>query len=211
MKRRSHPLKWPACITVALSSAVLIALLLPASWIAAFFTPLALRVPPPAPKRDSLVLLPEEYLALAMEIRSVEDRDAVGPQPRLYSDAEWWHLAWQVHLREGQAAELAPGPGAAPDSLPAYLAELRSSFESILRQVATDSVLAAQLAWLRLEDRHDLRTERIDVEGMTRQRSYSDFQSRTAAAFDEHLLQSIPITDTAADRERRAARAATRR
>jgi len=211
MKREAHPLKWPACIAVALSSTVFIALFLPASWIAAFFTPLALQVAPPAPKRDQVVLLPEEYIEIATEIRSAEDRDALGPQPRLHSDAQWWHLAWQVYLRERQAAELARGPGAAPDSLPAYLTEFRASFESILRQVATDSVLAARLAWLRLEDRHDLRTARIDVEGMTRQRSYSDFLSRTAAAFDEHLLQSISITDTAADRERRETRAASRR
>ena len=193
MRDRRDPWKWPFSIGLTLVVFLGTAFLLPQPWIDAFFTPLSLldRIER-APDPQWLVILPPP------PIEMVPDLPADVPDPRpepdpdeVHQDPDWWSRRWIIRtVVEPPAA----GSPAADDSVAILLAALGVERDFINR-ARPDSVLAARLFILQIENSFNFDEMKPYLSAMARSRDYADIMSRAADMYDDFLGSQIMTPD----------------
>jgi len=169
------------------------AFLLPQRWIDGFFSPLSLverlqREQGP----EWMVILPPP------PVEMVSDHQLETPAPRLdpawpetHRDPNWWSKGWRIRtVSETPAAK----PRAAADSVGILLAVLGVERDFMTR-VRPDSVLAARLFLLQVEDSFRFDEMKPYLSAMTRSRAYADIMSRSADMYDDFLATEIMTPD----------------
>jgi hypothetical protein len=204
MRSREDPRRWPVCIALAAVLLLAVPFLIPRTWIDALLRqPLRPGLLPEAAPPRTLVLLPVEIVTLkpVLEPESEPPDEDERPQPQWQDEDAWWRTVWQVGLQARNDAAL--GRASRPDSALATRLELLGGLTDLLRRVEPDSATADVLARLYLEDgfrmEGGLKTF-LACQGYAL--DHADLKSREADMFDEHLFQSIPVTDSLADKLR---------
>jgi hypothetical protein len=194
MRDRRDPWKWPACIGLTVALLLTVVFLVPASWIAAFFSPLSLAERMERERAGSwLAVLPPPV------VESVADREPVPPAPDPddvppidHRDPDWWSRGWVV-----QATPHGPEDNvrkAADDSVTILLAALGVERDFMAR-ARPDSVLAARIFLLQVEDSFRFDEMKPYLTAMARARDYADIMSRAADMYDDFLRQEIMTPD----------------
>ena len=193
MRDRRDPWKWPFSIGLTLVVFLGTAFLLPQPWIDAFFTPLSLldRIER-APDPQWLVILPPP------PIEMVPDLPADVPDPRpepdpdeVHQDPDWWSRRWIIRtVVEPPVA----GSRAVDDSVAILLAALGVERDFINR-ARPDSVLAARLFILQIENSFNFDEMKPYLSAMARSRDYADIMSRAADMYDDFLGSQIMTPD----------------
>jgi hypothetical protein len=182
------------CIGLAFGLVFVTVYLVPRSWIDAFFSPLSLveRL-----EREQgpgwLVLVPPPA------VQMVPDRQPDNPDPptdvsrlQTHHDPDWWSQGWRVMTMAEEAAT--SGRPAVADSVVILLAALgvARDFMSLAR---ADSVLAARLFLLQVEDSFKFDELKPYLTAMARAHDYADIMSRAADMYDDFLRQEIMTPD----------------
>ncbi len=194
MRDRREPWKWPTCIGLALSLMLVLAFSLPRSWLGFLLSGGEVdEVGLGRPQEQWLVLLPPPTLEIFQpEIEPPTD-ESKQPLPRLHQDPRWWTERWTV-AAERDAALFAPMAPAAEDTVRLLLGELGLGVDFMTR-ARPDSVLAARLFLLQVEDSFRYDELKPYLDQMRRSKTYADILSKAADMYDEHLGQSIQVPD----------------
>jgi len=140
-----------------------------------------------------LTLLPPPALAIH-DPAADRPLDPDRPQPAaLHQDPRWWQDGWAVRT-VGDEALFAPTAPAADDTLLLLLSELGLGVDFMTR-ARPDSVLAARLFLLHVEDAFGYDELKPYLLQMGRAKDYADIMSRAADMYDEHLAQEIQVPD----------------
>jgi hypothetical protein len=197
MPRREDPRRWAVA---ALATAVLLGGLLqvPEDWFEAFFSPLDLR-PADLSARPPRVLrlLPVPVIETAPP--PVEDERDERPRPPEPELGDWWRSAWQARLEVTVAPWFGPAPR---DTALARALELLGDPVTADILAASDSTLAARLAFLRLNDALGFEQARGRLLGVLQADRYRRILNQAARLHGEWLLQEIEVTDAPGDRRR---------
>lgn len=193
MRDRRDPWKWPVSIGMALTLTLAVGLWLPRSWLGFLLSP-----PVPTTRiegqthRRWQTILPPPVVEVADPTLRPAPPDRPAPRP-LRQDPRWWSEGWVVSAAEDKALFVAPVPTAA-DTIRLVLAELGLGVDFMTR-ARPDSVLAARLFMLQLED--NLRFDELKpyLTQLGRAKAYGDIISRVADMYDEPLRQEIQVPD----------------
>jgi hypothetical protein len=191
MRDRREPWKWPVCIGVTVAVFLGTAFLLPASWIRHFFSPLPLAVERTdrAARRWLVVLPPPELEPVG---RHEQDPPPPARQPRRdFQDPRWWQEGWRIRQDDAATRLLAVAP---TDSLEILLNVLGLEREFMM-QARPDSILAAKLLLLAVEESFNFDELKPLWQGVARSRAYADILSRAADMYGEHLQSEIMVPD----------------
>lgn len=194
MRDRREPWKWPLSIGLAVGLMLVVALWLPRSWLGFLLVPRGadhpaeMAGPPPW-----LTLLPPPV------IQVVTPEDDTPPDPvttrlsAVHQDPRWWEDGWAVSTTTDQSL-FAPTVPTPDDTLQLLLTELGLGVDFMTR-ARPDSVLAARLFLLQLEDGFRYEELKPYFESVTRARTYADINARAADMYDEPLSQEIQVPD----------------
>lgn len=193
MRDRRDPWKWPFSIGLTLAVFLGAAFLLPQPWIDAFFSPLSLlerleKEPDPR----WMVILPPPPIEMVPDFQP----NATDPEPEpdrdeIHQDPDWWSRGWVI--RKVEEAPSAGSP-AADDSVAILLTALGVERDFINR-ARPDSVLAARLFILQVEDSFNFDEMKPYLSAMARSRDYADIMSRAADMYDYFLDSEIMTPD----------------
>ena len=193
MRDRRDPWKWPVCVGLTIAMVLMTAFLLPQSWINSFFSPLSLverlqREQGP----EWMVILPPPPMEMVPDHQSETPAPRPDPaRPETHRDPDWWSKAWRIRTEpETPAAK----PRAAADSVAILLAALGVERDFMTR-TQPDSVLAARLFLLQVEDSFRFDEMKPYLSAMTRARAYADIMSRAADMYDDFLATEIMTPD----------------
>ncbi len=194
MRDRREPWKWPLCIGVALSLMLVAAFGLPRSWLEFLLAGGEHTALNQDPAREQwLVLLPPlEFEVFEPQLEPPPDKQDV-PVPKLHQDPRWWTERWTV-AADRDAALFAPTSPAADDTVRLLLAELGLGVDFMTR-AKPDSVLAARLFLLQLEESFRYDELKPYLNQLARSKTYADILSKAADMYDEHLAQTIQVPD----------------
>lgn len=192
MRDRSDPWKWPVCIGVTAAMVLATVFLLPQSWIDAFFSPLSLV------ERMEREQVPEWIVILPPPVEIVPDHwpeTTVLPpdpvRPESHRDPDWWSRSWRVLTApDNSEAEVR----ASADSVSILLVALGVERDFMTR-ARPDSVLAARLFLMQVEDSFRFDELKPYLENMARSRAYADILSRAADMYDNFLATEIMTPD----------------
>ena len=193
MRDRGSPWKWPLCIGLAFGLVLATVYLVPSSWIDAFFSPLSLAERLEREQGPGwLVLVPPPT------VQMVPDLDPDIPEPpqdesrlQTHHDPDWWSKGWRVMTMDQEAATGSP---AVPDSVVILLAALGVE-RDFMSRARPDSVLAARLFMLQVEDSFKFDELKPYLIAMARARDYADIMSRAADMYDDFLRTQIMTPD----------------
>lgn len=194
MRDRPDPWKWPACIGLTGAFFLALVFLVPASWIAAFFSPLSLAERMDREQEASwMVILPPP------QVEVVSDFHPEPPQPETpedpppqHQDPDWWSRGWVI---QASPEAVAPqGRQTAADSVAILLTALGVERDFMTR-AKPDSVLAAKLFILQVEDSFKFDELKPYLTAMARARDYADIMSRAADMYDDFLGREIMTPD----------------
>jgi hypothetical protein len=193
MRDRRDPWKWPVCVGLTVAMVLMTAFLLPQRWINAFFSPLSLverlqREQGP----EWMVLLPPPPMEMVPDHQPDTPAPRPDPaRPETHRDPDWWSKGWRIRTEpETPAAK----PRAAADSVAILLAALGVERDFMTR-ARPDSVLAARLFLLQVEDSFRFDEMKPYFSAMTRARAYADIMSRAADMYDDFLATEIMTPD----------------
>jgi len=188
MRDRRDPWKWPVTIGLVVSLMWAAIFVLPRSWLDFLLAPQGdLVLPSGLRDREVLTLLPPLSLEVVSSPPSPEIKEPVFPPPR--EDPRWWTEGWAVTTVQDRA--LFPAP---VDTVTQVLEALGLGADFMIR-TRPDSVLAARLFKLRLEDGFRYEELKPYLTQMARSRAYADILSRAADMYGEHLSQEIRVPD----------------
>jgi hypothetical protein len=192
MHHRPHPWKWPAVIVVALVLLFGGVFFTPRSWILFFFSPLSLElVERRAAPRGWLEILPPPRVQIA-EVEAEPESERPEPEePVEWENPDWWREGWRVKTEAETVRELRAAP---IDSVAVLLIELGIGQE-FFDMVKPDSVLAARLHLLQVEDSYRFDELKPYLSAMTRARAHRDIKSRVADMYDDFLSTDIMVPD----------------
>ena len=194
MRDRRDPWKWPVSIGLALSLALAVVFWLPRSWLGFLLAPVpeSFRVAG-RQNRPWLVLLPPPAVeVIAPETEPPPSPDNLPLRP-LHQDPRWWSAGWIVGAAE-DAALFESTTSTAEDTLRLVLAELGLGVDFMTR-ARPDSVMAARLFLLRVEDSFRYDELKPHLTHLSRAKAYADLMSRAADMYDEPLAQEIQVPD----------------
>lgn len=185
---RASPWRWPLAWAFVLGSLAALVFLVPASWIAWFFSPLDLeqgRTPEPRPW---LVLVPPPEVL--PEVPAAEPEKRPPPPVQAPPPADWWTAAWRVRA----ADDVAAGTAAAVEDSARVVLDALGLPTDLAMIVRPDSVMAARLLLMEREDGFRFDELKPYLSAMTRAAAYRDLQSRVADMYDDFLRQDIMVT-----------------
>jgi hypothetical protein len=193
MRDRRDPWKWPCCIGATVAMVLVTVFLLPQSWIAAFFSPLSLveRQERAQAPRWLAILPPPAVEMVADDVREPEPPILEPFRPELHLDPDWWSRGWVVRADPGPPVADAAAP---PDSMAILLAALGLE-RDFMHRARPDSVLAARLFIMKVEDSFGFDELKPYLSAMTRSRAMADIHSRAADMYDNFLAQEIMTPD----------------
>ena len=194
MRDRREPWKWPVCVGLAVSLILVLALGLPRSWLGFLLSDgeadeSGLGIA----KEDWLVLLPPPSLEVLQPDIELPADSPDQPLPRIHQDPRWWTARWTV-AAESDTALFAPPAPTAQDTVRLLLGELGLGVDFMTR-ARPDSVLAARLFLLQVEDNFRYDELKPYLDQMRRSKTYADILSRAADMYDENLGQTIQVPD----------------
>lgn len=191
MRDRRDPWKWPFALVAAVALTIGLFLYLPAAWIDSLFS-----YPGPAdhaadlPPARWITLLPPPDIALIPEPETdAKDKPDPPEIPFVREDPRWWSEGWQVQTGIAVSRDLAP---TSADSVAVLLQELGLGLD-FLSQARPDSVLAARLTLMQVEDSMRFDELKPYLSAMTRARAFRDMKSREADMYDDHLQSEIIV------------------
>ena len=193
MHNRGEPWKWPVSIGLALSLTLAVVFWLPRSWLGFLLSPRA-----PSARIDRhwnqrwLILVPPPRVEVVTEASEPLPPERLPTRP-LHQDPRWWSEGWVVGAAE-DAALFAPTVPATNDTLRLILAELGLGVD-VMTRARPDSLLAARLLLLRLEDSLRFDVLKPTLAHLGRAEAYADIMSRAADMYDEPLQQEIRVPD----------------
>jgi hypothetical protein len=194
MRDRRDPWKWPACIGLTFALLLGVVFLVPASWIEAFFSPLSFTERMERQRAGPwLAIMPPPV------VESVTDREPVPPAadpeedpPVDHRDPDWWSRGWVIQATPRGSQD--NSGKAADDSVTILLAALGVERDFMAR-ARPDSVLAARIFLLQVEDSFRFDEMKPYLTAMARARDYADIMSRAADMYDDFLRQEIMTPD----------------
>lgn len=188
MHRRHHPAKWPLSITTALVLLLGGVFFTPRSWIEFFFSPLrAFERDEVAATRGWMTILPTPEIEVAEPAFETENEDRPEPEPVPWSNPDWWREGWNVRIEAAHESAVRAAP---VDSAQVVLEALGIG-EDFMTRVRPDSVLAARLHLLRVENSFLADELKPYLSAMGRAEQYRDIMSRKADMFDDFLATDI--------------------
>lgn len=194
MRESTDPGKWPACIGLTLVLFLGVVFLVPESWIAAFFSPLSLAERLEREKQAAwMVILPPPPVEMVPDHETAPDEPPpVDEQPAPHLDPDWWTRGWRI--RVDPEVRLQESRAAARDSVEILLTALGVERDFMTR-ARPDSVLAARLFILQVEDSFRFDEMKPYLSAMARSRAYADIMSRAADMYDDFLGSQIMTPD----------------
>ena len=193
MRDRRDPWKWLVCVGLTVVMVLVTVFLLPPRWIDAFFSPLSLverlqREQGP----EWMVILPP----LAVEMVPDHEPETPAPQPdparpQTHRDPDWWAKGWRIRTVPEAPAVV---PRAVADSVAILLTALGVE-RDFMSRARPDSVLAARLFLMQMEDSFRFDEMKPYLSAMTRARAYADIMSRVADMYDDFLATEIMTPD----------------
>ena len=192
MRHDPNPWKWPTAILLAVVFLFGSVFLIPRSWIDFFFSPLSLELAADLDQpRGWLEILPPPVVEATREGPESEP-DAPEPEPPVeWENPAWWQEGWRIKTEAETIVAMRPSPR---DSVVVLLIELGIG-QDFLSMVRPDSVLAAQLHLLKLEDSYKFDEMKPYLSAMTRAAAYRDIRSRAADMYDDFLSYEIMTPD----------------
>lgn len=194
MRHRNEPWKWPACIGLTFALLMAVVFLVPASWIDAFFSPLSLAERLEREQQTAwLVILPPPPVEMVPD-HQPETRPIHPPNelPEPHVDPDWWSRGWRIQA--APADVITRSRLAEADSVTILLAALGVERDFMTR-ARPDSVLAARLFILQVEDSFKFDELKPYLTAMARARDYADIMSRAADMYDNFLGSQIMTPD----------------
>ena len=193
MRDRRDPWKWPFSIGLTLVVFLGAAFLLPQPWIDAFFSPLSLLERMEREQDPQwMVILPPPPIEVVPDFQP----DVTDPSPEPFhdedhQDPDWWSRGWIIRaVVEPPSTE----SQAVRDSVAILLRALGVERDFINR-TRPDSVLAARLFILQVEDSFNFDELKPYLSAMARSRDYADIMSRAADMYDYFLDSEIMTPD----------------
>lgn len=193
MRDRRDPWKWPFALGLALALTLGLFLLVPVGWLASLF-------PDPGRGAGGQAARPARWITVLppVEIVARPDSRPDPPPPRREpppspGDPRWWDEAWRVRTEVRVVRDLRPA-ATADDSVAVLLEQLGVGID-FLRTVRPDSLLAARLTLLQVEDSFRFDELKPYFSAVTRSRAYADILSRAADMYDDHLQSQIMVPD----------------
>ena len=193
MHDRRDPWKWPFSIGLTLVVFLGTAFLLPQPWIDAFFSPLSLleRIER-APDPQWMVLLPPPPIEMVPDIQPEDtDRQPEPDRDEIHQDPYWWSRGWIIRTAVEPPAAVSQSVA---DSVAILLAALGVQRDFVNR-ARPDSVLAARLFIMQVEDSFNFDELKPYLSAMARSRDYADILSRAADMYDDFLGSEIMTPD----------------
>ncbi len=139
-----------------------------------------------------MVILPPPPIQMIPDF----EPDATDPEPEsdrdeIRQDPDWWSRGWVIRTAEEDPASVSP---AARDSVAILLTALGVE-RDFIKRARPDSVLAARLFILRVEDSFNFDELKPYLSAMARSRDYADILSRAADMYDYFLDSEIMTPD----------------
>ena len=192
MRERGDPRRWPAAVGLALGLTLAVAFWLPRSWLA-FVLPTGRGVadldPGDADRWRLQVMPPIEVWTPARP----EAPPPPPPDPTPYQDPQWW-LSGRIVGAAADPALFAPTVAAPDDTLDLLLGALELGAD-LMTRARPDSLLAARLFELRLEEGFRFDDLKPYLTHLSRAAAYADMMSRVADMYGDHLRQEIQVPD----------------
>lgn len=188
MHRRHHPAKWPLSIATALVLLLGGVFFTPRSWIEFFF-------PSRYQDRDFergqgicwlTIVAPPEVEVIAPTPEPEREKEPE-PEPVQWSNPDWWREGWNVRIETAHVQAVR----AAPLDSARVVLEALGIGEDFMTRARPDSVLAARLHLLQLEDSYRLNELKPYLYALGRAEQYRDIMSRKADMFDDFLATDI--------------------
>ena len=193
MRDRGEPWKWPVSIGLSVGLMLAVALWLPRSWLGFLLVPRAPNAPSKSvlPQRWLTLFPPLEIEVFHPDLASVTEPEPAQPFVQ-HEDPRWWQDGWAVSTVD--EILLAPPLPALADTVRMLLGELGLGVDFMTR-ARPDSVLAARLFMLQVEDGFRYEELKPFLASVSRAKAYAAILSRAADMYDEHLAQEIQVTD----------------
>ncbi len=197
MRDRHEPWKWPLCVGVAVSLMLVLAFGLPRSWLGFLLSGSnAVAVDAAPPPEQWLVLMPPPVWDISEPEPDPPPELQKPPEDlvdQMHQDPRWWTERWAVAAEQDEGLFARPRP-AAVDTIQLLLAELGLG-ASFMTRAQPDSVLAARLFLLQLEDSFRYEELKPYLIQMARSQTYANILAKAADMYDEHLSQTIQVPD----------------
>lgn len=188
MHHRSHPAKWPLSIVTTLVLLIGGVFFTPRSWIEFFFSPLpSLEQETGGASRGWLTILPPPEVEVTRPEPRPEPEQQPEPESVEWSNPDWWREGWNVRIETAHELSVRPAP---VDSAQVVLEALGIG-EDFMTRAKPDSVLAARLQLLKIEDSYLLDELKPFLYALGRAEQYRDIMSRKADIFDDFLATDI--------------------
>ncbi len=193
MRDRGNPWKWPLCIGLAFGLVFVTVFLVPRSWIDAFFSPLALveRLEREQGQRWLVLLPPPAVQMIPHREPDIPDPPTDLSRLETHHDPDWWSQGWRIMTMNQESATHRQ---AVADSVVILLAALGVE-RDFMNRARPDSVLAARLFILQVEDSFKFDELKPYLTAMARARDYADIMSRAADIYDDFLRTEIMTPD----------------
>ncbi len=193
MRKNINPWRWPIAMGVAAALLAAVVFVIPAQWFA-----FLLNINPPKaagfsePPAAWLVLHPPPELLVIAEPEIDLPENLPPKELAPFQPEGWWNKSTAISV---VAKESRPGMRVSHQDSARYFLKRLGISEDFMTRSQPDSLLAAKIFFLQLEDSYDISHAKAYLSAMGRAKDYEDIMSRAAAMFNEFLETNIMVPD----------------
>jgi len=139
-----------------------------------------------------LLLQPPPEVFVDLEPTTEAPRKTITEEPEIFTPQDWWNRSAVVSVVESGNTHI---PRVTRQDSVDYFIQRLGLADDFMTRAQPDSVLAAKIFFLQMEESFDFSDAKSYLSAMGRTEDYKDIMSRKADMFDEFLNTQIMVPD----------------
>ncbi len=193
MNNRPNPWRWLVAVSLAATLLWVVVFVIPPNWFAYILDIKRIRLDDNNAQSIAWLILnppPELLVDYEPEIMSPQDSQLQEAEP--FKAQDWWNQSAAISIvKDDSALKIQVSH---QDSVRFIFNHLGLA-QDFMTRTQPDSVLAAKIFFLQLEDSFDFSDAKSYLSAIGRAKDYEDIMSRAAAMYDEFLQTNIMVPD----------------
>jgi hypothetical protein len=188
-----NPWRWPLAMGLVATLLWVVVFVIPSPWFALLFHINQKDIDSQdTVAKGWLFLQPPPVIMVDYEPEIIKPDEPAALDPEPFRPQDWWHRSASILVMENE------GTGrthSTPQDSASYFLHRLGLADDFMTRTQPDSVLAAKIFFLQLEDSFDFSEAKPYLSAMGRAADYEDIKSRAAAMYNEFLETKIMVPD----------------